>query len=76
MTTVVNVVIRRGLIIDAYHTNQPNKSKLGSKIRFNHLKQSYICIKMLHFICKGGCTVCGHYIDISMYLKRRKCLIY
>ena len=57
------MVSRRGLIIEACHRNQPNKSKLAlykPLLHFySHLKQLYISNKKERFSCKGVCGVCG-----------------
>ena len=64
MAAIVGIVSRRGLSIEAYRRNQPNKSKLvlyKPLLRsYSHLKQPYISNKMKRFSYKGGCGVHGH----------------
>ena len=58
MTTVVSIVSRHGLRIEAHHRNQHNKTKLALyKPLYCHLKQLYISNKTEHFNYKGGCDI-------------------
>ena len=57
--TVVSIISRHGLSIDACHENQPNEHKLvlyKLSINFNcSLKWLYISSKMKRSVIKGGC---------------------
>ena len=61
VATVVGIVSKCGLSIDAHHENQPNKHKLAlykPLIHFNSsLKQLCIRSEMKRFSYKGGCGV-------------------
>ena len=73
MAAVVNFVSRRGLSIDAHHTNQPSKSKLALYRLLIHVyshKQLYICNKTIHYSYKGGCGVCGHRMHINVFKRK------
>ena len=57
----VHIISRFGLITEACHRNQSNKSKVGHEFTLpQYLKQLYISNKTECFSCKSGCGVCGH----------------
>ena len=60
MAAIVGIVGRHGLIIEAHHRNQPNKSKTALYKPLPHFySQVYISNKMEHFSYKGGCGIHG-----------------
>ena len=73
MAAVVGIISRRGITIEAYHRNQPNKSKLAlykPLLHFySHLKQLYISNKMKRFSYKGGCGMCER-VHIEAFKRR------
>ena len=63
MAAIVGIVSRRGLINEARHRNQPNKSKLALYKPlfhlYSHLKQLYMSNKTERFSYKGECDMHG-----------------
>ena len=73
MAAIASIVSRRGLTIEACHTNQSRYSKLALYkpliYFYSHLKQLYLSNKVECLSYKGGCDISGCRC-VKMFIRR------